>query len=237
MATNEGDQKTVLHVYNVETLHGAVVEGYIEWQTALVEAVLRASVSGATTMHFRGHEHCIRKLANLLHVASSYRQGRQWRCRCNYCVFMWGLRNYLAHHWTRSGAPFAISGGTWSSGSIWIQQNNAHADDNRGYLCTYAPKVTVAVAGKALKRREFNAAALALGDGAARCNLVPIVDGYMRCLSANCADWRAANPVPEPDDRKHGYPRTELLERARQLRQASAGRELGSLGLVGGAWK
>ena len=59
----------------------------------------------------------------------------------------------------------------------------------------------------------------------------------MRCLSANCAHWRARNPVPEPDRREHGYPRTELLELATELRQASAARALGSLGLVGGAWK
>ncbi len=59
----------------------------------------------------------------------------------------------------------------------------------------------------------------------------------MRCLSANCTDWRVRNPVPEPDSREDGYPRTELLELARELRQASAAPELGSLGLVGGAWE
>ena len=85
------------------------------------------------------------------------------------------------------------------------------------------------------KRRRFDAAARALADGAPRCSLGPVVDGYMLCLSANCAEWRAANPVPEPDGREHGYPRTALLELAREMRQASAARGLGSLGLVGGA--
>ena len=70
---------------------------------------------------------------------------------------------------------------------------------------------------------------------APRSSLAPVVDGYMRCLSANCTEWRAVNPVPAPDGREHGYPRTALLELAREMRQASAARGLGSLGLVGGA--
>ena len=37
------------------------------------------------------------------------------------------------------------------------------------------------------------------------------------------------------DGREHGYPRTALLELARQMRQASSARPLGGLGLVGGA--
>lgn len=147
-----------------------------------------------------------------------------------------GLRNYCAHHWARDGAAFAISGGRWISSSIWTRQNNARFEDNRGYLRTYAPQVRIAEVRKTLKnRRRFDAAARALADGAPSCSLVPVVDGYMRCLSANCAEWRAANPVPEPDGREHGYPRTALLELAREMRQASAARGLGSLGLVGGA--
>ena len=98
--------------------------------------------------------------------------------------------------------------------------------------------MTIAVVGKTLKKScKFNAAARVLGDGAPRCSLAPLVEGYMRCLSANCTDWRVRNSVPEPDSRVHGYPRTELLELARELRQVSAARELGSLGLVGGAWE
>ena len=82
--------------------------------------------------------------------------------------------------------------------------------------------MSIAVVGKTLKRRgKFGAAARVLGDGAPR--FAPT--------------WRARNPVPEPDSREHGYPRTELLVLARELRQASAVRELGSLGLVGGAWE
>ena len=92
------------HLQRREPLYAAVVDAYIQWQVALVEAVIRAALSGATAMHFRGHEHCIRRLANLLLVASAYRQGRKWCCECNCCLFVWGLRNYLAHHWTRDGA-------------------------------------------------------------------------------------------------------------------------------------
>ena len=230
MPADDGDKGTVLHVYTVENLYAAVVEAYIQWQTALVEAVLRASLSGVTAMHLRGHQLCIRRLASLLQVASAYRHGRKWRCECDCCLFMWGLRNYLAHHWARDDTEFAISGGRWSSGSIWTRQHNTR------YLRTYAPQVRIAAVRKTLKkRRRFDAAARALADGAPRCSLVPVVDGYMRCLSANCTDWRAANPVPEPDGHEHGYPRNALLELAREMRQASAARGLGSLGLVGGA--
>ena len=41
MAAGEGDKNTVLHIYNVENLYAAVVEAYIEWQTALVETVIQ----------------------------------------------------------------------------------------------------------------------------------------------------------------------------------------------------
>ena len=79
----------------------------------------------------------------------------------------------MADRTGRSGAP----------GGIWTRQNNAHADDNRGYLRTYAPQVTIAVVGKTLKKScKFNAAARVLGDGAPRCSLAPLVEGYMRCL-------------------------------------------------------
>ena len=80
MPADEGDKNTVAHVYNVENFYAAVVEACIQWQTALGEAVVRASLSGATTMHLRGHQLCIRRLGSLLQVASAYRQGRKWRC-------------------------------------------------------------------------------------------------------------------------------------------------------------
>ena len=63
-------------------LYAAVVEGYVEWRTALVEAVVRAELSGAVTLHPDGHELCVRRLANLLQMASSYREGREWSCEC-----------------------------------------------------------------------------------------------------------------------------------------------------------
>ncbi len=66
---------------------------------------------------------------------------------------------------------------------------------------------------------------------------MPVVDGYLRCLSANHANWREENPLPAPGDKEHGCLRADLLEIARQRRQATAGQEPGSLGLVGGTWK
>ncbi len=143
MPADEGDKSTVLHVYNVENFYAAVVEAYIQWQTALVKAVVRASLSGDTTMYLRGHQLCIRRLASLLPVASAHRHGQKWRCECNCCLFMWGLRNYCAHHWARDGAAFAISGGRWRSGSLWSRQHNARFDDNRGDLRTHAPQVHI----------------------------------------------------------------------------------------------
>ena len=102
-----------------------------------------------------------------------------------YC-FMCGLRNYLAHHWTRGHVHFAISGGRWESDGIWIQDHDG-VDGNRGHLRTYDPHVTIAAVSKALKpRRQFDASARALGGGAPRINLVPVVNGYMKCLSAHC---------------------------------------------------
>ena len=104
---------------------------------------------------------------------------------------MWGLPNYLAHHWTRDGVEFAISGGRWSSGSIWTRQNNAHPDDNRSYLRTYAPQVSIAAVRKTLKkRRRFDAAARALGDGAL-CGL-----DLPRTCNASCSSIDSACPPP-----------------------------------------
>ena len=230
--TDENDKRRARHLYHFEMLYAAVVEGFIEWQTAIVEAVICAWLSDATPPCLRAHERCTAKLASLLQLATSYREGREWRCECHHCNFMCGLRNYLTHHWTRDGRDFAISGARWRGISVWTDRNE------RGYAHTYAPCVTVALVGKALKKRsKFTTAARALGDGGPLVNLAPIVDGYMACRSANCASWRAQNPLPEPDGRRHDYPRTHLLELARELRRASAGRGLGAIGLVGGAWE
>ena len=109
----------MLHVYDVEMLYAAVVDGYVDWQTAIVEAVLRASLSGDPTMYFRGHERCVSALASLLQFTNAYRRGRGWSCECRYCRFIGGLRNYLAHEWAKDDGRFAIpagSGGAATSG-------------------------------------------------------------------------------------------------------------------------
>ncbi len=113
MDVKDIDLQRVLHIYNVETLYAAVVEGYVEWRTALVEAVVRAELSGAVTLHPDGHELCVRRLANLLQMASSYREGREWSCECHYCRFLAGVRNYLAHE------PLAKLPGDWG----WAQSS------------------------------------------------------------------------------------------------------------------
>ena len=232
------DRETVLHVYTVETLYAAVVDAYVDWHTAIVQAVVRASLSGDKAVHFRGHERCVSALAALLQFTNAYRQGRGWSCECRFCLFMGGLRNYLAHHWATDDERFAVSGGTWRHGSVWTRQHNATPDANRVFFRSYAPRVSVGVVSRALTRRrkEFDGAARRLGGGADRVSLAPAVDGYAACLSADCAAWRTSHPVPEPDGLEHGYPRTALLERAAEMRRASAGSRPGTLGLVATAW-
>ena len=173
-------------------------------------------------------------LASLLQFTNAYRRGRDWSCECR---FMGALRNYLVHQWARDES-FAISGGRWRTGSIWTRQHNATPDANRVFFRSYAPQVSVGVVSRALtlRRKKFDGAARRLGGGAERVSLVPIVDAYVACLSANCAAWRAEHSVPEPDGAAHGYPRTALLERAAELRRASAGCRPGTLGLVAAAW-
>ena len=228
MDVKDIDLQRVLHIYNVETLYAAVVEGYVEWRTALVEAVVRAELSGAVTLHPDGHELCVRRLANLLQLASSYREGRE----CHYCRLLAGVRNYLAHHWGRGHAAFAISAGWPNAAAAAARQDNAD-DGNEPY--GYAPHVDVELVSKRLKeRRRFDTAARVLGKGARRFNLAPAVEGCLRCLSASHAGWRFENPLPESADHLQNCPGADLLELARQRRQASAGRGPGSLGLATG---
>ena len=113
-----------------------------------------------------------------------------------------------------------------------VRQDNA-ADGSD--LRSYAPHVDIELVSKRLKeRRKFDAAARALGKGAGRFNVAPAVEGCLRCLSANQAGWRSENALPELADHPHGGPGADLLELARQRRQASAGRGPGSLGLATG---
>ena len=116
-------------VYTVETLYAAVVDAYVDWQTAIVEAVLRASLPGDQAVHFLGHERCVSALASPRQFTNAYRQGRGWSCECRCRRLPGGLRNYLAHQWTRDES-FAISGGQWRQGSVWTRQRNATPDAN-----------------------------------------------------------------------------------------------------------
>ena len=190
------DREAVLHVYDVEILYSAVVDGYVDWQTAIVEAVLRASLSGDPAMHFRGHERCVSALASLLQFTNAYRRGRGWSYECRYRRFMGGLRNYLAHEWAKDDERFAVSGGQWRRGNVWTRPDNAAPDANRVPFRSYAPQVSVGVVSRALtlRRKKFDGAARRLGGGADRVSLVPVVDGYVACLAANCSAWRTRNP-------------------------------------------
>ncbi len=171
MTVKDIDLQRVLHIYTVETLYAAVVEGDVEWRTALVEAVVRAELSGAATMHPAGHELCVRRLANLLQLASSYREGREWSCECHYCRLLAGVRNYLAHHWARGPVAFAISAGWSNAAAMEVRQDNG-ADGGDPY--GYAPHVDPELVSTRLKeRRKFDAAARVLGKGARRLNLAP----------------------------------------------------------------
>ena len=193
---------------------------------ALVEAVVRAELAGAATMHPGGHELCVRRLANLVQLASSYREGREWSCECHYCRLLAGVRNYLAHHWARDHAAFAISAGPSNVAATGTRQDDgAGGSDPYGY----APQVDIELVSRRLKeRRKFDAAARVLGKGARRFNLAPAVEGCLRCLSASHAGWRSEHPLPELADHLHDCPGADLLELARQRRQASAGRVLAS---------
>ena len=194
MEAAEGDLQRVLHIHTVETLYAADVDGYVEWRSALVEAPIRAALSGAATVHVRGHELCARRLANLLQLASSYREGREWSWECSCCQFMNGVRNYVAHHWARGHAAFAISAGRSHAGATGTWRDD---DDRRPR--GYAPHADIDLFSKALKARcKFDAAARALGNGARRLDLAPVVESYLRCLSANYGAWRSENALRSP---------------------------------------
>ena len=66
-----------------------------------------------------------RRLANLLQMASSYREGREWSCECHYCRLLAGVRHYLAHHGARGPVAFAISAGRSNAAAMEVRQDNA----------------------------------------------------------------------------------------------------------------
>ena len=200
MTIKDIDLQRVLHIYTVETLYAAIVDGYVEWRSALIEAVVRAELSGAATMHPAGL--CFRRLANLLQLANSYREGREWSCECHYCRLLAGVRNYLPHHWGRGHAAFAIwAGPAPAAATATRQDNGADGSDPR----TYAPHVDIELVSKRLKeRRKFDRAARVLGKGARRFNFAPAVEGCLRCLSAS-PPFRPPPPEAAPMARRRRF--------------------------------
>ena len=167
-------------------------------------------------------------------MASSYREGCEWSCECHYCRLLAGVRNYLAHHWARGpvrlrdiGRPVERGRDGGPAGQRRRRQRPAQLRAARRHRARQQA---------AQGARKFDAAARALGKGAGRFNVAPAVEGCLRCLSANHAGWRSENPLPELADHPHGGPGADLLELARQRRQASVGRAPGSLGPAGGTW-
>ena len=74
-----GDKQRVLHTYNVETLYNHVVNSYIEWQTTVVEAIVRTNSGNSQKDMFVQQERCVWKLTCLLYMADSYQAGRGGR--------------------------------------------------------------------------------------------------------------------------------------------------------------
>jgi len=56
----------VLYVYRVESVYAAVVDACVDWQTAIVETVRRAAMSGDQATRLRGYERCVSALASRL---------------------------------------------------------------------------------------------------------------------------------------------------------------------------
>ncbi len=145
-----------------------------------------------------------------------------------------GLRKYLAHHWACDGAESAISGGRWSSGSIWTGSTTlasatiaatfvpcAGAHRRGPQDVEEAPQVRRR--GPCARRRRPE-----VQPGARRVRLHAVPVGQLRRVARRESGAGAGRP-------RAWLSRTALLELAREMRQASAARGLGSLGLVGGA--
>ena len=61
----------MLHIYTVEILYAAVVDGHIDLHKAIVDATVRASRSEDHSVHFRGHERRVSALAGLLRFTNA----------------------------------------------------------------------------------------------------------------------------------------------------------------------
>ena len=194
--------------------------------------MVRAELAGAASMHRGGHELCVRRLASLLQLARSYREGREWSCECPYRRLLAGVRSHLAHHWGRGPAACSISAGAPNAAAKAAGRDNAVDGSDP---CSYAPHVDIELVSKRLKqRRQFDAAARVLGKGTPRFNLAAAVEGCLRCRSAGHAGWRFEIARPELADDLHYCRGAEFLELvARQRRQALGGAGAGEPGTGG----
>ncbi len=228
----KSDKATVLHIYNVETLYNHVVNSYIEWQTAVVEATIRTNCANSSKDALVQQERCVWKLTCLLFMADSHRSGLGTkRCSCAVCGFARALRSYLAHHWTTKEGDFALRGSAWNNSMVAASLRGPSADpDNRlrtsGLsLFLYRGSVQSALK-KAIDKLDRNEEPL---------DVVPVISSYMTCVAKSHRGWREQNPIPEIDNKKaqgHGYERNLLIGISNEIRNTT-GSSLGRIQLYG----
>ncbi len=207
------DKQRVLHIYNMETLYNHVANSYVEWQTAVIEAIIRTNCALSTGHMFLQQEHCTWKLSCLLYVADSYRAGQETKCPCSNCRFARELRNYLAHNWTRNKGDFALRGSEWPSGIVLANPGELDSIPDDRYAHGLALYLYLDST-----RKDLRDAALDLGCEDPRIDVVGVIDDYMKCVSKSCKEWRGCNPVPEPDDEVHDYERNVLIGISNEIR-------------------
>ena len=214
------DKQRVLHTYNVETLYNHVVNSYVEWQTAVVEAIIRANSGNSPKSMFVQQERCVWKLTCLLYMADSYRAGQgAQRCQCPKCGFARALRSYLAHHWTRKTGDFALRGSSWRTATVLVNRGDLHAEPDERVASGLSLFLYVHSVQPELKR-----AIEKLGWSEDPVDVVPIVDYYVMCVAESHRAWRQRNPVAKAGtaadaDRGHDYDRDVLIDISNEIRE------------------
>ena len=95
------DRETVLHIYTVEILYAAVVDGYIDWHKAIVEAAVRASLSKDRAVHFHGHRPLRERARRPAAVHERLSPGPGLVLRMPLLPIPRRAPELPAHHWTR----------------------------------------------------------------------------------------------------------------------------------------
>ena len=221
------EKQRLLRIYNLEILYNHVVNSYVEWQTTVIEAIIRTN-SGHVPKHmFLQQERCTWKLSSLLYMAHAYRESQEKKCYCSVCMFAKALRNYLTHNWTRKEGQFVMRGSTWPAGAVIANPSDERVVPSQRWshglaLYAYLDSAT----------EELRKAASDLGCNDPRTDVVAPIDEYMQCVSRSCKDWRESEPIPEMDDGEHDYERNMFIEIIKDLRGTTSF-PLGSIDLYG----